>query len=139
MRSARDPITTIEVLNVLLVGAGAGIGWLTDVVHVPSFILGGVVMHVNFWLLKNVVRSFLAASTEPAATRGRHRLRTAVWLVAKLAFFFLLLSAVIVRYPVDAKSFATGVPLLLIACVITSLHRGRRATKAERADLPPPT
>lgn len=123
MNIARDQIAAIEALNVVLVGAGAGLGWLSGLVHVPSFILGGAVMHVNFWLLKRVVRSLFGVSTDPAATGGGQRLRTAAWLAAKLGFFFLLLSAVIVRYPVEAKSFAAGVPLLLIACVITSLLR----------------
>ena len=123
MSIARDQIAAIEALNVVLVGAGAGLGWLSGLVHVPSFILGGAVMHVNFWLLKRVVRSLFANSTDSAATGGGQRLRTAAWLAAKLGFFFLLLSAVIVRYPVEAKSFAAGVPLLLIACVITSLRR----------------
>ena len=123
MSIARDQIATIEALNVVLVGAGAGLGWLSGLVHVPSFILGGAVMHVNFWLLKHVVRSLFANSADSASVRSRPRLRTAAWLSAKLGFFFLLLSAVIVRYPVEAKSFAAGVPLLLIACVITSLRR----------------
>lgn len=123
MNIARDQIAAIEALNVALVGAGAGLGWLSGLVHVPSFILGGAVMHVNFWLLKRIVRSLFGVSTDPAAAGGGQRLRTAAWLAAKLGFFFLLLSAVIVRYPVDAKSFAAGVPLLLIACVITSLRR----------------
>lgn len=123
MSIARDQIAAIEALNVVLVGAGAGLGWLSGLVHVPSFILGGAVMHVNFWLLKRVVRSLFDVSTDPVATGGGQRLRTAAWLAAKLGFFFLLLSAVIVRYPVEAKSFAAGVPLLLIACVITSLRR----------------
>lgn len=123
MSIARDRIATIEALNVVLVGAGAGLGWLSGLVHVPSFILGGAVMHVNFWLLKRVVRSLFANSADSVAVRSGQRLRTAAWLAAKLGFFFLLLSAVIVRYPVDAKSFVAGVPLLLIACVITSLRR----------------
>lgn len=123
MSIVRDQIAAIEALNVALVGAGAGLGWLSGLVHVPSFILGGAVMHVNFWLLKRVVRSLFGVSTDTVATGGGQRVRTAGWLAAKLGFFFLLLSAVIVRYPVEAKSFAAGVPLLLIACVITSLRR----------------
>ncbi len=135
MSIGRDQIAAIEALNVALVGVGAGLGWLGGFLHVPSFVLGGAVMHVNFWLLKRVVRSLFAASEESAAPRGSHRLRTAGWLAAKLAFFFLLSSAVIVRYPVEAGSFAAGVPLLLIACVITSLRRGAKpSAEADTAD-----
>ena len=135
MSIGRDQIAAIEALNVALVGVGAGLGWLGGFLHVPSFVLGGAVMHVNFWLLKRAVRSLFAASEESAAPRGSRRLRTAGWLAAKLAFFFLLLSAVIVRYPVEARSFAAGVPLLLIACVITSLRRSAKpSTEADTAD-----
>ena len=110
-------IESIEVLNLALVGAGAVIGWITGIIHVPSFILGGGVMQANFWLLKKVVRAALAP------VDSRRTIHAALWLIVKGGFYVFLLSAVFVRYPIEAKSFVAGVPLLLIACMIIGLSR----------------
>jgi hypothetical protein len=112
-------IEKIERLNLALLGAGALIGWALDWVHVPSFLLGGGVMQVNFWLLKKVVRSVL--TPRPGWASGKRR--ATLWFSGKGLLFLLLLSALFVRYPVQAGSFACGVSLLLLACVIVSLSR----------------
>lgn len=113
----------IETLNLALVCGGALFGWATGLVHVPSLVLGGAVMHANFWLLKKIVRAVLA----PGEGRINRRMRAAAWLTVKGALLLLLLSALFVRYPVHAGSFATGASLLLLACVIVSLP-GLRST-----------
>ena len=113
----KKTIESIEVLNLALVGAGAVIGWLTGIIHVPSFVLGGGVMQANFWLLKKVVRAALAP------VDSRRKIHAALWLIVKGGFYIFLLSAVFVRYPIEAKSFVAGVPLLLIACMIIGLSR----------------
>lgn len=113
----KKTIESIEVLNLALVGVGAVIGWMTGIIHVPSFVLGGGVMQANFWLLKKVVRAALAP------VDSRRKIHAALWLIVKGGFYIFLLSAVFVRYPIEAKSFVAGVPLLLIACMIIGLSR----------------
>ncbi|MEW6296839.1 MAG: hypothetical protein AB1671_03750 [Thermodesulfobacteriota bacterium] len=107
----------IEYLNVALVCTSALLGWASGLLHVPSLLLGGTVMHANFWLLKKTVRAVLT----PAEGEGNRRARAALWFSAKGALLLLLLSALFVRYPVRAGSFAVGASLLLLACVIVSL------------------
>lgn len=114
-------IEKIERLNLALVGVGALAGWGTSWVHVPSFLLGGGIMQANFWLLKKVVRSVFARPE----SRGGGKARAALWFSAKGSFFLLLLSALFVRYPVQAGSFVCGVSLLLLACVIVGLSGSR--------------
>ena len=116
-------IEKIEHLNLVLIGVGALVGWVTASVHVPSFLLGGGIMQVNFWLLKKVVRTVLT-SAKPG---GRGKTRAALWFSAKGLLFLLLLSALFIRYPVQAESFIVGVSLLLLTCVIVSLSTRRPA------------
>ena len=110
-------IEKIERLNIPLVAISALIGWLTGYIHVPSLILGGIVMQANFWLLKKVVRSALS----PSASEASGKSRAVIWFVLKGLFFLVLLSALFIRYPVHGQSFAVGVSLLLLACVIIGL------------------
>ncbi|MBI3301175.1 MAG: hypothetical protein HYZ72_03730, partial [Deltaproteobacteria bacterium] len=114
-------IEKIERLNLVLIGAGMLAGWGSGWVHVPSFLLGGGVMQANFWLLKKVVRTVLA----PPRKGSSGKARAALWFSAKGVLFLLLLSALFVRYPVQAGSFVCGVSLLLLACVIVSLSGSR--------------
>jgi len=94
-------------------------------VHVPSFLLGGGIMQVNFWLLKKVVRTVLA----PAKAGSSGKARTTLWFSAKGLLFLLLLSALFIRYPIQAGSFVVGVSLLLLACVIVSLSESRTGSR----------
>jgi hypothetical protein len=110
-------IERIERLNVLLVGVGAIVGWETGLLHVPSVVLGGAVMGVNFWLLKKVVRGLLS---RPG---GRAKVRALFWLVGKAAFVLFLLSALFFRFSIQGPSFVVGVSLLLLACMIVSLRK----------------
>jgi len=118
-------IEKIERLNLALLGVGTLIGWLTALVHVPSFLLGGVIMQVNFWLLKKVVRTVL--TTPQAGSNGKAR--AALWFSAKGLLFLLLLSALFIRYPVQAGSFTVGVSLLLLACVIVTLSNSQTGSR----------
>ena len=122
-------IEKIERLNLALLGAGTLAGWSTGWVHVPSFLLGGGIMQANFWLLKKVVRTVLAY---PRAGSGG-KARAALWFSAKGVLFLLLLSALFIRYPVQAVSFASGVSLLLVACVIVSLSGLRTGSREANA------
>ena len=118
-------IEKIERLNLVLIGVGTLIGWLTALVHVPSFLFGGVIMQVNFWLLKKVVRTALTA---PKAG-GSGKARAALWFSAKGLLFLVLLSALFIRYPVQAGSFVVGVSLLLLTCVIVTLSNSQTGSR----------
>ena len=61
MQTSPTTIEKIERLNLVLVGLGAGLSWLLEYGHGLSLLLGGAVMHGNFWLLKKLVRSLLSA------------------------------------------------------------------------------
>ena len=89
--------------------------------HVPSFLLGGGIMQVNFWLLKKVVRTVLT----PTKAGSSGTTRAALWFSAKGLLFLLFLSALFIRYPIQPGSFSVGVSLLLLACVIVSLSKSR--------------
>ncbi len=82
-------------------------------------------MQASFWLLKKAVRSALASvdAQGPLKSNMNRKIRVVLWLAAKAGLYVLLVSAVFVRYPIDAKSFVAGVPLLLIACMIIGLSR----------------
>jgi hypothetical protein len=114
-------IEKIERLNLALIGAGMLAGWRTGWMHVPSFLLGGGIMQVNFWLLKKVVRTVLT----PTKAGSSSKARAALWFSAKGLLFLLLLSALFIRYPIQPGSFSVGVSLLLLACVIVSLSKSR--------------
>ncbi len=86
-------------------------------------------MQANFWLLKKLVRSTLSSSQ----AQRRPKIRAAFWFSAKGILFLVMLSAIFFRYPIQAKSFAAGVPLLLLACVIVSL------AESKKDDDPPPS
>jgi hypothetical protein len=112
-------IEKIERLNLVLIGVGTLVGWGMGWTHVPSFLLGGGISQVNFWLLKKVGRTVFT----PAKAGSSGKARVALWLSAKGLLFLLLLSALFIRYPIQAGSFAVGVSLLLLACVIVSLSK----------------
>ena len=118
-------IEKIERLNLALIGVGTLAGWGTGLVHVPSFLLGGGIMQVNFWLLKKVVRAVLA----PVKAGSSGKARAALWFSLKGLLFLLLLSALFIRYPVRAGSFTLGVSLLLLTCVIVSLTKSQAGTR----------
>ena len=121
MQTSPTTIEKIERLNLALVGLGAGLSWLLGYGHGQSLLLGGAVMHGNFWLLKKLVRSLLLAPSQGGPSRSR----AAIWFVAKTLFFLGLLSALLLHYPIHGQSFAVGVSLLLLACVIVGLSEPR--------------
>lgn len=110
----------IEVLSLAFIMTGAVVGWTTGFFSVPSFVLGGFVMQFSFWLLRHAVQTAFASQCVEVGYFSR-RTRLVGWILAKSCLYLVLLSALFVRYPVDAKSFVVGVPLLLVACVIVGL------------------
>ena len=121
-------IERIERLNLVFVGVGAILGWVTGLLHAPSVILGGAVMGANFWLLKKLLRSLLSRPGEKATARA------ALWLTGQAAFFLLLLSALFFRFPIQGGRFTVGVSLLLLACVIGVLSKSSTEDQAQSAE-----
>jgi hypothetical protein len=110
-------IDKIERVNLACIGVGALVGWALNLIHVPSFLVGGILMQVNFWLLKKIVSLLLFQTGE-----GQQGRRGAAFLViSKGLIFLLLLSAMFVRYPIQPLSFMAGVSLLVLTCMIVSL------------------
>ena len=101
----------------MLLGIGALIGWGFSLLHVPSFLTGGLVMQANFWLWKRIARLLLFR-----AQIGDGEKRWAIlWILGKGLLFLLLLSALFLHYPIQPGSFLLGVSLLLVTCMIVTL------------------
>ena len=124
-------IEKIEWANLSLLGVGTLVGWGTNFVHVPSFLAGGLIMQINFWLLKKIVALLLFRSEGNQPGR-----RSAIFLiVSKGVIFLLLLSAMFIRYPIQPVSFMAGVSLLVLTCMIVSLidsWNGSRVIMSEK-------
>ena len=124
-------IAKIEQLNLALIGVGTLLGWGLHLVHVPSFLVGGLIMQINFWLLKKIVSLLLFRTGE-----GQHKRRGATFLViVKGMIFLLLLGALFIRYPIEPLSFIAGVSLLVVICMIVSLFdswNGPRVIASEK-------
>lgn len=126
-------IEKIERLNLVFLGASAlvivGTGWL----HLPSFLLGGGVMQLNFWLLKRIVRALLVPPSLPQPSRGKTG--TTVLLLAKGLLFLLLLAGLFIRYPIQPLSFLCGVSLLMLTCMIVTLSDLLTGSQAQDENL----
>ena len=123
-------IEKIERVNAGLVLAGAALAWATGMLHAPSLAAGGVVMGLNFWLLKKVVRALLSR-----ADGGRRaKVRGVLWVSAKSVAFLGLLVLLSRRFPFDGGSFAAGVSLLPVACVIVILSQPDGPSRVVGAD-----
>lgn len=109
-------VEKIERANLALLGVGTLVGWWMNLVHIPSFLAGGVVMQLNFWLLKKIVANLLFRSEgNPPGKSG-----AVFWILVKGALFLLLLSSLFIRYPIEPLSFMAGVSLLVVTCMIVT-------------------
>ena len=104
----------IELLHVVLLGgvalATVATGWL----HAGSVLLGGVLMAVNFWVLKRLVQRALRP--------GNGRAGALMLLSSKFLLLLGVIAIVLPRVPFDPASFAVGVTMLLAACTIEALR-----------------
>jgi hypothetical protein len=105
--------------HVGLVGATGTLAYATHVGEPGSVLLGGALMGANFWLLRVITGALCRGASDPEK-RGR-ALVALVSVLVKFALFLTLLAGLFVRAPIDAKSFACGVTLLLVACVIEAV------------------
>jgi hypothetical protein len=126
-------IEKIERLNLALLAAGTLLVWIMGWLDVPSFLLGGGIMQLNFWLLKKIVRALLTWPAEQPEKKGKKR--TVMLFVGKSLLFLLLLSGLFVRYPVQPFSFLCGVSLLLVTCMIVTLSELLTGTQAQDTSL----
>jgi len=82
-----------------------------------AFLLGGLFMGLNFFLLSCGVRWVLT----PLAGKGR--LRAGMFLLfLKLLIFLGLLSVLLFRFEFDVASFAAGFSMLLLAILLESFY-----------------
>src|SRR5215813_8490355 len=125
-------IEKIERLNLILLGMGTALVGVTGWLHAPSFILGGGVMQLNFWLLKRIVRTFVVPSS---LQEKRGTLRALVVLLGKVLLSLALLGGLFFRYPVQAWSFLAGVSLLLVTCMIVTLSESPPGPQAEDSSV----
>ncbi len=107
-------LTRIGKLHVGLLAVTGGAAHVTHWIDLRSLLLGGAVMGVNFWLLK-LITNVLRPSER--ASRGRTALAIAA-MTLKFTLFLGLLAAMFWRLPIEGMSFACGVTLLLVACLI---------------------
>jgi hypothetical protein len=109
-------LTRIGKLHVGLLGATGGVAYATHWVEPGSVLLGGAVMGANFFLLR-MIATLLRPDTFDPEKRGRIALGIAAF-VLKFGLFLGLLAALFWRLPIEGMSFALGVTLLLVACVL---------------------
>ena len=121
-------IEKIERLHLLLLIPGVMLVGVTGWLHAPSFLAGGAVMQLNFWLLKRLVRS-LIIPTGLQNKKGRRR--AAVLFCGKVLLSLLLISGLAWRYPMQAWSFMAGVSLLLVTCMIVTLLESPTGARVE--------
>lgn len=120
-------LTRIAKIHVALLAAAVGLALATRLMDAVSVLLGGAVMGLNLWLLRIIGRALTAAATDP------QRQGQAGWalgaILLKFGLFLGLIAALFWRLPVEGMSFAVGVTLLLVACVVEAVSAGSAAPK----------
>ncbi len=120
-------LTRIGKLHVGLVGASSSVAYATHWAEPGSLLLGGAVMGANFYLLRLITNLFRPDSFD-STKRGRAALAVAAF-VLKFGLFLGLLAALFWRLPIEGMSFALGVTLLLVACVLEVARNELLTTK----------
>jgi hypothetical protein len=122
-------LTRISRVHLGLLGATGGVAYATHWVEPTSLLLGGAVMGVNFWLLRVITDVLRRSATGTVSPR---RVATAVAAMAlKFALFLGLLGVLFWRLPTEGLSFAFGVMLLLVACVVEAARHDLIAAEGE--------
>ena len=109
-------LTRIGKIHVGLLGATGGVAYATHFAEPGSVLLGGAVMGANFYLLRLITNLLRPDAFDPEK-RGRVGLAVAAF-VLKFGLFLGLLAALFWHLPIEGMSFALGVTLLLVACVL---------------------
>ena len=109
-------LTRIGKIHVGLLGATGGVAYATHWAEPGSILLGGALMGANFYLLRLITNLLRPDAFDPEK-RGRVALAVAAF-VLKFGLFLGLLAALFRHLPIEGMSFAFGVTLLLVACVL---------------------
>ncbi len=105
-------LTRIGQFHVGLVALAAFVAYATRWLDAGSVLLGGVVMGANFWLLRVMARALLSGG------EGRRVALGIAAMVLKFGLFIGLLAVLFWRLPIEGMSFACGVTMLLLACLV---------------------
>lgn len=124
-------VTRISKLHVGLVGAATAMGLATHWVAPGSVLLGGAVMGANFYLLRMITNVVRPARRDQVVRRTRVVLAVAAF-VLKFCLFMGILFALFWRLPIEGLSFALGVTLLLVACLLETARHELVAVKGVR-------
>ena len=108
-------VEEIQGLHLKLLAGAAVVAYLTGWVSPWSLLIGGAIMGVNFWLLRQAARYLLTGQRRPAVALGL--------LLARFTLLLGLLALLFWRLPLDGLAFAVGVTMLLVACVATAVRR----------------
>ena len=120
-------LTRITKWHFGLVGATGGLSYATHIGEPGSLVLGGAVMGANFYLLRLITNVLRPDPARP----GRARIAVAA-MTLKFGLFLGLLGMLFWRVPIEGMSFATGVTLLLVACVLEVVREERLRRKGAR-------
>ncbi len=120
-------LTRITRMHIGLVGATGGLCYATHWGEPGSLVLGGAVMGANFYLLR-LISNLLRPDAFDPAKRGRTALAVAA-MVLKVGLFLGLLALLFWRVPVAGMSFAAGVTMLLVACVLEVVRNEQAMSK----------
>jgi hypothetical protein len=120
-------LTRIAKIHVALLAGAVALALATRWMDAASVLLGGAVMGLNLWLLRIIAGALSAAATDPQR-RGRVGLALGAILL-KFGLFLGLIGALFWRLPVEGMSFAVGVTLLLVACVVEAVNAGLAGPK----------
>jgi hypothetical protein len=120
-------LTRIGKVHVMLLVVSSGVAYATRWLEPLSVLLGGLVMGVNFWLLRLITNLLRRDAFDPGK-RGRVAVAVAA-MILKFGLFLALLAALFWRLPIEGMSFALGVTILLVACVLEAARHEPSAAK----------
>ncbi len=120
-------LTRITKMHIGLVGATGGLCYATHWGEPGSVLLGGAVMGANFYLLR-LIANLLRPDVLDPENRGRVAVAVAA-MILKFGLFLGLLAMLFWRVPIAGMSFAAGITMLLVACVLEVALDGRRLKK----------
>jgi len=109
-------ILRIELWHGLLLLATAVTLGQAKLIDLKAFLIGGVFMGVNFFLLGFGILWVLA----PLASKGRVRAGVSL-LILKIIIFLSLLMVLFFRFQIDGLSFALGFSTLILAVLVEAV------------------
>jgi len=116
--AAKKTVLRIELWHtIFLLSLVATLG-RSQFIDTTAILVGGVFMGVNFFLLSFGIAWVLT----PLAGKGRVKAGVGL-LVLKMLLFLGLLSALFLRFELDALSFALGFSTLILGIVIEAVRR----------------